>query len=96
MKSIIIILSPGESMKDFKKSSKKPIYVEDQIEESEKVEEPKEDLEEESIEPKKFSKKELFAMKKDEQIAMLESLGSEEEIPKKEKGRVALILKLQK
>jgi len=43
---------------------------------------------------KKFSNKQLLAMTKSEQVALLEKLGAEE-IPRYEKDRVTLILKLQ-
>jgi len=49
-----------------------------------------------AIETKKkgYSEKELYALNKDEQIAILKKLGSKL-IPRFEKGRVKLILELQ-
>lgn len=49
---------------------------------------------EDKAEEKKPTEEELTAMTKDEQVAILEKLGSET-IPRYEKDRVALILKLQ-
>ena len=45
--------------------------------------------------PKKLSKKEIIDLNKEEQEALIKELGGEK-IPKLEKDRVSLILKLQK
>jgi len=46
-------------------------------------------------EPKpKYTEKELFAMDKDQQVALIKELDDKAEIPKYEKDRVALILKI--
>ena len=46
------------------------------------------------VEPKPLTESEIYNLKKDEQISMLNKLGVAE-IPHYEKDRVALILKLQ-
>lgn len=67
----------------------KPVIVEEVVEE--KVEEVVEEVVEEKI---IHTKDELFSMYKSAQVSLLEELGSEE-IPRYEKDRVELILKLQ-
>lgn len=75
MESIIIILKPGQSMKDYEESinGKKPI-VGPKLKEA-------------------LSKEELYALNKKEQSEIIKNLGKE--VPRKEKDRVELILKLQ-
>ena len=45
---------------------------------------------------KEYTSKELYALNKKEQVELIRSLGYEDKIPRTEKERVALILKLQK
>lgn len=65
-----------------------------------KVEKPEEETpedpnkKEEAPEEKKLSEKEALDLSKDEQVALLEKLGAKD-IPRYEKDRVAVILKLQ-
>ena len=60
------------------------------VEEEEGEEEPEEEEDDE------LSEEEAYALNKDEQIKLIKDLDPEAEIPRLEKGRVELILKLQK